>query len=46
MDDVKVLRDLVFRYSEIANSCKNIENIKLHKAVNEQLWKWSNIIDH
>lgn len=33
MDDVKVLRNLAFRYLEIANSSRNTENIKLHKAV-------------
>jgi hypothetical protein len=35
MDDVKVLKNLAFRYLEIANSSRNTENIKLHKAVND-----------
>lgn len=33
--EVEVLRNLAYRYSEIANSERNYENIKLHKAVND-----------
>ena len=33
--DAKVLRSLAWRYSEVAYSSKNAENIRLHKAVND-----------
>lgn len=34
-DDIKILRELARKYFDIANSDKNRENIKLHKAVND-----------
>ncbi len=33
--DAKVLRQLAYRYFDIANSQRNADNIKLHKAVND-----------
>lgn len=35
MCDEKILRELAYRYSEIASSSRNHENINLHKAVND-----------
>jgi len=35
MEDVKILRKLAYEYTQIANSDRNAENIKLHKAVND-----------
>jgi hypothetical protein len=35
MHDREMFRNLAYRYSEIANSDRNAENIKLHKAVND-----------
>ena len=35
MEDVKILRRLAYEYFIIANSEKNFENVKLHKAVND-----------
>ncbi|NSW92358.1 MAG: hypothetical protein HPY74_17110 [Firmicutes bacterium] len=35
MEDVKILRRLAYEYFKIANSDKNYENIRLHKAVND-----------
>ena len=34
-NDVKILRGLTYKYSEIANSTKNFDNMKLHKMVND-----------
>ena len=35
MQDKKILRKLAYQYFEIANSSRNMENIELHKAVND-----------
>src|SRR5690606_21625506 len=35
MEDVKILRKLAYEYLQIANSDRNAENIKLHRAVND-----------
>jgi hypothetical protein len=35
VQDKKILRKLAYQYFEIANSSRNMENIELHKAVND-----------